>query len=476
MSQLVDFSKGHVVICGDVMLDHYWYGHAGRISPEAPVPVVKVKESVYRPGGAANVAVNASALQASVSLMGVVGEDENATQLATLLKAAKVEQQLLSSAQPTITKLRVMGQNQQLLRMDFEQRFSDALQTALQDCYVSGLSTATAVVLSDYNKGTLHDPQYFIQQAVARRIPVLVDPKGSDFFRYRGATLLTPNLAEFEAVVGVTRTMEERITLGTQLMNELNLQALLITLSKEGMLLLQQGEAPAHLSAKAQEVFDVTGAGDTVIAVLASALASGYAMLPAVELANTAAGIVVGKVGAATVSVTELRRAQRQSEQDEQRVLSATMLQPLLHEAQLSGEKVVMTNGCFDLLHAGHVQYLEQARELGDRLVIAVNDDASVRRLKGDTRPVNALSERMAVLAALRCVDWVVPFSEDTPAELVASLCPDVLVKADDYTVDQIAGAASVLARGGEVKTLPLKPGCSTTSMIDKMTKQKDCV
>ena len=199
-------------------------------------------------------------------------------------------------------------------------------------------------------------------------------------------------------------------------------------------------------------------------------------MLPAVELANTAAGIVVGKVGAATVSVTELRRAQRQSEQDEQRVLSATMLQPLLHEAQLSGEKVVMTNGRFDLLHAGHVQYLEQARELGDRLVIAVNDDASVRRLKGDTRPVNALSERMAVLAALRCVDWVVPFSEDTPAELVASLCPDVLVKADDYTVDQIAGAASVLARGGEVKTLPLKPGCSTTSMIDKMTKQKDCV
>ncbi len=308
--------------------------------------------------------------------------------------------------------------------------------------------------------------------AVARAAgkPVLVDPKGTDFGIYRGASLLTPNLAEFEAVVGHCHDDAELVARGEKLRREFDLQALLITRSERGMTLLQEGRAALHLHAQAREVYDVTGAGDTVIGVLAAALAAGEDLAGATALANVAAGIVVGKLGTATVTVDELRSAMSAEFTTRHGVVSEEQVLAMVVEARARGEKIVMTNGCFDILHAGHVSYLEQAKDLGDRLIVAVNDDASVRRLKNSgtmPRPVNPLAQRMAVLAGLSSVDWVVPFSEDTPQRLICRVVPDILVKGGDYRPEQIAGHDCVIAQGGQVRVLGFEAGCSTSRIID---------
>ena len=295
---------------------------------------------------------------------------------------------------------------------------------------------------------------------------MLVDPKGDDFERYRGATLLTPNLKEFETVVGVSETDRELIERGEGLRQALELQALLITLGERGMLLLQQGEAAMHLPTRAREVFDVTGAGDTVIAVLGSGIAAGMALAEAAGLANLAAGLMVGKLGAGSVSLEELKGALRQHG-DWSSILDRPELRLAVQEAKYRGESIVMTNGCFDILHQGHVAYLQQARKLGDRLIVAVNDDASVGRLKGAGRPVNSLPERMAVLAGLASVDWVVAFAEDTPEALICEVKPDLLVKGGDYRPEQIAGYECVVANGGEVRVLGYLEGHSTSRIVD---------
>lgn len=463
------FDQAAVLVVGDVMLDRYWHGGTSRISPEAPVPVVKVEQIEDRPGGAANVALNIAALGAPAMLVGVTGDDEAADSLRDSLAAAGVQAHFQQLAdQPTIVKLRVMSRHQQLLRMDFEEPFrTDA--TGLAATVDSLLDGIRVLVLSDYGKGALQNHQVLVQAARARGIPVLADPKGKDFSIYRGASLITPNLHEFEVVVGACADEAELVAKGAQLMRDLQLGALLVTRGEHGMTLLRPVHPPLHLPARAREVFDVTGAGDTVISTLAASIAAGEELPQAVALANLAAGIVVGKLGTAAISAPELRRAVQREEGSERGVVGLEQLLLAVEDARAHGEKIVFTNGCFDILHAGHVTYLEQARAQGDRLVLAVNDDASVSRLKGPGRPINAVDRRMAVLAGLGAVDWVVSFSEDTPENLLRAVRPDVLVKGGDYGIEQVVGAAIVREYGGEVRVLGLVENSSTTAIVEKI-------
>ena len=454
------------MIVGDVMLDRYWHGTTSRISPEAPVPVVHVRDVDEKPGGAGNVATNIAALGGHVRLMSVTGLDENARLLRSSLELMGVDcsfQQDESS--PTVTKLRVISHHQQLIRLDFEKGFH-----ALDTSYLAArlrehVSEADVIVLSDYGKGVLSPAYPFIEVAREHDKVVLVDPKQRDFGHYRGATLITPNMAEFEAAAGVCRDDEEIVAKGMGLIAQYELNGLLITRGEEGMTLLQAGSAPIHLPTHAREVFDVTGAGDTVISVLAAALAAGESLPRAMRLANLAAGIVVGKLGTASVTPLELQAALNQHEEIQTGVINREQLVTLLISARQAGETIVMTNGCFDILHAGHVNYLERASQLGDRLIVAVNDDLSVRRLKGEGRPINTVEQRMAVLAGLAAVDWVVPFSEDTPEQLICELRPDYLVKGGDYRSDEVAGNQCA----GVTRILPFVEGCSTSAMIDSI-------
>ena len=467
------FDQAPVLVVGDVMLDRYWHGGTSRISPEAPVPVVKVEQIEDRPGGAANVALNIAALGAPASLVGVTGDDEAADSLANSLKGAGVRALFQRIAhQPTIVKLRVMSRHQQLLRIDFEEPFAtDALALGEQvDELLEGIKV---LVLSDYGKGALKNHQVLIQAARARGIPVLADPKGKDFSIYRGASLITPNLSEFETIVGKCVDEHELVSKGATLMHELDLGALLVTRGEHGMTLLRPDHPALHLPARAREVFDVTGAGDTVISTLAAAIAAGEELPHAVALANLAAGIVVGKLGTAAISAPELRRAIQREEGSERGVLGLEQLLLAVDDARAHKETIVFTNGCFDILHAGHVTYLEQARAQGDRLIVAVNDDASVSRLKGPGRPINSVDRRMAVLAGLGAVDWVISFAEGTPENLLREVKPDVLVKGGDYGIEQVVGADIVTAYGGTVKVLGLVENSSTTAIVEKIRKSE---
>lgn len=454
------------------MLDRYWSGGTSRISPEAPVPVVKVEKSDERVGGAANVALNIAALGAQVSLSGIVGRDEPAETLDKLLSDNDISSQLLRRDDcTTITKLRVLSRHQQLIRLDFEDHSQISGAADLTEQTIANLENVDVLVLSDYNKGSLAAVHEIISAARAAKLPVLVDPKGDDFAKYKGATLLTPNLGEFEAVVGHCADDAELVAKGEALRAKLELEALLITRSERGMTLLVRDEAPLHLPTRAREVFDVTGAGDTVIGVFAAVLAAGESLATAATLANAAAGAVVGKLGAATVSAHELEAAINEQTSVQRGVTSEADLLDFVAEARSRGETLVMTNGCFDLLHPGHITYLEEAAALGDHLIVAVNDDDSVSRLKGEYRPINKLEDRMHMLAALSCVDWVVPFSEDTPERLLCHVAPSVLVKGGDYRPAQIAGHDCVVENGGEVKVLSFAPGYSSSDIIDRIRR-----
>jgi len=466
--QLPNYSTGRVLVIGDLMLDRYWHGSTSRISPEAPVPVVHVKDDEQRAGGAGNVALNIAALGGKVSVMGFVGQDEPAETLKLLLQDAGVL--CLFDAlndYPTITKLRVMSRHQQLIRLDFEDGFHAVNNEKLLHQYHAEMMQADAIILSDYGKGTLNPIEPFISLAKKLKKPVLIDPKGSDFSKYKQATLITPNLTEFEAVVGQCKDQQQLVEKGMNLLDEMGFTALLVTQGEQGMTLLTKDESPLHLPTHAREVFDVTGAGDTVISVLAASLAAKKSLAESTILANMGAGIVVGKIGTATVNTEELSYALQGQRAHHRGVGTLEVIKQAMQAAKAEGEKIVLTNGCFDILHPGHVRYMQQAKALGDRLIILVNSDASVKRLKGPERPLNDLQYRMEMLAALECVDWVLPFEGDTPKDEIDYLLPDILAKGGDYTdVTSIAGHESVLANGGEVKMLSLFEGHSTTSII----------
>lgn len=469
-SELPDFTRANVVIVGDLMLDRYWHGATSRISPEAPVPVVHVNEIEERPGGAGNVALNSVAIGGHATLLGLIGTDDAGAQLRKILQQAGIDCAFeVLPDKPTITKLRVLSRHQQLIRLDFEDGFETHHIAGLTASLEQQLPQAGAVILSDYGKGTLGHVEDLIALARHAGVPVLVDPKGNDFERYRGATLITPNMHEFETIVGKCRNDAELEEKGQTLMRALHLDALLVTRSERGMTLLQKGQDAVHLPAQAREVFDVTGAGDTVISVLATALAAGVALPQATALANLAAGIVVSKLGTATVSPQELAEALYAERVLEGGIVTEDTLIAQVEAAKRRGEKIIMTNGCFDILHSGHVAYLQQARQLGDRLIVAVNTDETVRQLKGADRPVNTLERRMHVLAALECVDWVLPFVEETPTRLICAVKPDVLVKGGDNDPDKIPGGQCVREAGGEVKVLTYVENVSTTGIISSI-------
>ena len=470
-STRTDFGRAHLLVVGDVMIDRYFHGATRRISPEAPVQAVHVTEREERPGGAANVAVNVRGLGARATLIGLTGEDAEAGVLERLLAEHGVEARLVAvRGSPTIVKMRVISRAQQLIRLDFEDGFAGAALSRVETLFVSCLDAADAVILSDYAKGCLRNVQRLIRFARDAGKPVFVDPKGHDFSRYADATVLTPNFSEFEAVVGRCGDAAEIAAKGLALKNRLGLDALLVTRGEHGMSLIEGAGNAHHLPTHAHEVYDVTGAGDTAISVLAAAHTLGVPLPEATRLANRAASIVVEKSGTATVDARELLEAPRAASADA--VCTEQELLARVAAARRAGRRIVMTNGCFDLLHAGHVAYLTEAALLGERLVVAVNDDASVRLLKGAARPINPLRLRMRLLAALAMVDWVVPFSESTPRRLIERVSPDVLVKGGDYEPRAVAGYDHVRASGGEVVVLDYLEGVSTSALISEIRKQ----
>ncbi len=463
------------LVVGDVMLDKYIWGEVGRISPEAPVPVVRATHQSEQPGGAANVAMNLARLGAQTTVVGFTGGDENERLIAQYLHSNEIVPDfIVSSGFPTITKTRILGGSQQMLRLDSErlgERSPDDY-ARLIDIVMARLPDSDVLVLSDYAKGVFSQKvcQRLIQAARRWGIPVLVDPKNSDFSRYSGATTICPNLSELSAAAHLdAHPLIPLLDAAESMVPAFGLDFLTATLSEKGIALIRQGHrfiAPAV----ARQVFDVSGAGDAVIAILALCLASGLNPETAVELANVAAGIVVGKVGTVPVEKHELLAALTPqtalNAKDKEVTRSELVSRVALWKA--NGERVVFTNGCFDLLHIGHISVLEQARRFGDRLIVAINSDASVCALKGPTRPIVGERERSRVLAALSAVDAVVVFGESTPLEVILAARPDVIVKGGDYDIDTIVGAKEVQSWGGQVKIVPTIEGFSTTRLIEK--------
>ena len=465
--EIPPFAKARVLVVGDLMLDRYWHGPTSRISPEAPVPVVHVRDIEERPGGAGNVALNIARLGTHCTVLGLTGDDDAADALEKKLQAAGVMTHFVRLQEnATVTKLRVISRHQQLIRLDFEDGFIGQDVAAEEVEFAKLLQQHDVVVCSDYGKGSLRSVQSLIALCHEQKVPVLVDPKGTDFDKYAGASLITPNLAEFEAVVGRCANEDELVEKAQQLCDQCSFDAVLITRSEQGMTLIPSDGDVFHLPTRAREVYDVTGAGDTVISTLAAALAAGDDEHNAIALANLAAGIVVGKLGTASVSTEELYQEIHRHIAVKRGVVSQDELITAVNQCRQRGETIVMTNGCFDILHAGHVTYLQQAREQGDRLIVAVNVDDTVRKLKGEDRPVNPLQHRMRMLAALECVDWVLPFEEETPTRLICDVLPDILVKGGDNDPDTIPGGDCVRDNGGEVRVLSYVEGVSTTEII----------
>jgi D-beta-D-heptose 7-phosphate kinase / D-beta-D-heptose 1-phosphate adenosyltransferase len=471
------FAALRILVIGDVMLDRSIWGEVDRISPEAPVPVLRSVRTTTAPGGAANVAMNLVGLGVKAAQAGFWGNDAEMRDLSALLTSAGVDfSGMMVSGHSTISKTRIVSRNQQLLRLDVES--ADARPAAehqgLQERSLQLVRTADAVILSDYAKGAL-SPQLcraVIALARERGIPVLVDPKDRDFSKYAGATTICPNLQELGLVTGIDRrNLAELLAAAQQLVSQLAIDYMTVTMSEKGIRVLYPDSA-FHSPTRAREVFDVTGAGDTVIATLAASLASGLDTETAVNLANIAAGIVVAKTGTAPISRNELVAEFTISTQMKgpDKILDLQHLLVRLAEWRANGNRIVFTNGCFDILHVGHITLLEQCREFGDKVVIGVNSDASVKKLKGPTRPVVGENERARVLGALGSTDAVIIFDEPTPLELIRSVRPDVLVKGGDYTTATIVGADDVITWGGRVEIVPTVTGASTTNTIRKMS------
>ncbi len=477
-----DWRNTRVLVVGDIMLDRYIWGDVERISPEAPVPVVRAAHRTEQPGGAANVAMNIAGLGAKATLFGFCGDDPDRLALAMCLRKAGVAEEITTVAtHPTTSKLRILGGRQQMLRLDMEQTHgypAEAYQ-ALMARLEAALDEANAVVLSDYAKGVLTEEvcSRLISAARARNIPVLVDPKQRSFSRYRGATTICPNLAELSATTGLSpRDIDAVLAAGQMLIPELDLESMTATLSEKGIALLRK-DSKTIAPAVARQVFDVSGAGDTVIAILALAVASGLDMETAIQLANVAAGIVVSKVGTVPVTRDELLTSLMPEIelQAQEKVLSLDQLKVRASTWRSAGQSIVFTNGCFDLLHIGHITLLEDARREGDRLVVAINSDASVCALKGPTRPIVGERERGRILAALAAVDAVVVFGEPTPLRVIEALRPNVIVKGGDYNEETIVGAKEVRSWGGRVKIVPIVEGFSTTKLIARaLTNNSD--
>ncbi len=470
------FHGRRALVIGDLLLDRYLWGAVERISPEAPVPVVRVDHKTYAAGGAANVAANLSALGCGVSVAGVVGADEDGRQLLELLQTSGIETTAVLSVldRPTICKTRILGGRQQMLRLDVEKsgEFSLELKSLLLSGIEAKIPGCSAIILSDYGKGLLDDSvcQAIIRRARELSIPTFVDPKGLHYEKYAGCDVISPNRMELAAATSTdSGDLELLLQEGQQLRTELGIGHLVVTLSELGITLLEPSGIH-RFPALAREVFDVSGAGDTVIAAMGAAVAAGMQLHDAIRLANLAAGIVIGKLGTVPISRDELLAGLAsggETSQAEKICSLETLLKRAAHW-RVAGQRIVFTNGCFDLLHVGHLALLEQAKREGDCLVVALNTDRSVRALKGASRPIISEDARARIVAALPCVDAVVLFDEETPLNLIRAVRPNVLVKGGDYEEDEVVGANDMKSWGGKLTLIPLVEGSSTTAILKR--------
>ena len=446
--------KKKITVIGDVMIDWYLHGESSRISPEAPVPVVKFKESKFQLGGAANVANNLKHLEIEPFLIGATGNDHFGSLLKEQLKAEKIKFNLLSEKSfQTICKQRLMSSNQQLARIDYEQYFHGSKLTNTFNTFIKNIAKTDLIIVSDYGKGTIFNARKLIQSAKKLKKKILIDPKGKDFAKYKGANLITPNKSEFENIMGKVGSKRDLANKAKKMLEHLNLESLIVTLGSEGMYVLKKSNKKIigdFINAYPQEVFDVSGAGDTTISALGAALSEGNDIFSAAEFANLAASISVSKLGTSTVSIEEVTSLETSKGNKEQ--------------------VIVFTNGCFDIIHSGHLDLLKEARSYGDKLIVGLNSDKSISKLKGPERPIIGQSERKKILLALKYVDEVIIFNEENPLKLIKKLKPSILVKGADYTKEQVIGGEFVESYGGQIKLVKLAKGKSTSNIINKIS------
>ena len=462
--QKIQNSSISVALFGDVMLDHYLIGNSERISPEAPIPIVDIEKEEWRIGGAGNVATNLRTFGASVSLFSIVGKDSEGERLLSLLRDLDIDTSGVKqiSNRKTTTKSRVISKHQQIVRFDIEDReeIADEVANSLLEKFQKELSSFDIVLISDYGKGVVS--QYLSRKVIeiskSRNLKVLIDPKGKDYSKYRGAYLIKPNRKEAKEAIPNFNLIDD---IGLELLNRYQFEKVVITLSEDGIKLFEEDRNVEHFPTEAKEIFDVTGAGDTVLASLGVTIASGIDIRDSIRFANLASAIAIGKVGTSTVSLEEINHFYRY--RSSSKIQSWQGLKEILDRER--DKKIVFTNGCFDILHVGHVKYLEEAKSLGDILIVGLNSDSSVRRLKGEKRPINNETDRAYILAGLQAVDYIVIFEEDTPYRLIEYLKPDILVKGGDYRGKEIVGADLV----DEVKLIEFVKEKSTSKTIEKI-------
>jgi D-beta-D-heptose 7-phosphate kinase/D-beta-D-heptose 1-phosphate adenosyltransferase len=446
--------KKKITVIGDVMIDWYLHGESSRISPEAPVPVVNFKESKFQLGGAANVANNLKHLEIEPFLIGAIGNDHFGSLLKEHLKAEKIKFNLLSEKSfQTICKQRLMSSNQQLARIDYEKYFHGSKLTNIFNTFIKNIAKTDLIIVSDYGKGTIFNARKLIQSAKKLKKKILIDPKGKDFTKYKGANLITPNKAEFENIMGKVGSKRDLVNKAKKMLEHLNLESLIVTLGSQGMYVLTKSNKKIigdFINAYPQEVFDVSGAGDTTISALGAALSEGKDIFSAAEFANLAASISVSKLGTSTVSKDEVASLEASKGNKEQ--------------------VIVFTNGCFDIIHSGHLDLLKEARSYGDKLIVGLNSDKSISKLKGPERPIIGQSDRKKILSALKFVDEVIIFNEEDPLKLIKKLKPSILVKGADYTKEQVVGGEFVESYGGEIKLVKLTKGMSSSKIINKLS------
>ena len=446
--------KKKITVIGDVMIDWYLHGESSRISPEAPVPVVNFKESKFQLGGAANVANNLKHLEIEPFLIGAIGNDHFGSLLKEHLKAEKIKFNLSTEKSfQTICKQRLMSSNQQLARIDYEKYFHGSKLTNIFNTFIRNIAKTDLIIVSDYGKGTIFNARKLIQSAKKLKKKILIDPKGKDFTKYKGANLITPNKSEFENIMGKVDSKRDLVNKAKKMLEYLNLESLIVTLGSEGMYVLTKSNKKItgdFINAYPQEVFDVSGAGDTTISALAAALSEGNDIFSAAEFANLAASISVSKLGTSTVSKDEVASLEASKGNKEQ--------------------VIVFTNGCFDIIHSGHLDLLKEARSYGDKLIVGLNSDKSISKLKGSDRPIIGQSERKKILSALKFVDEVIIFNEENPLKLIKKLKPSILVKGADYSKEQVVGGEFVESYGGEIKLVKLTKGKSSSKIINKLS------
>jgi len=460
--------KNKILVIGDLMLDEYWFGNSNRISPEAPAPVVNITKKEYRIGGAGNVALNLLEIGVNVTLVSSIGKDLDGKIIKDLLKKKSLVSHLSINKCKTIKKQRIFSQDHQMMRLDIESNKED-YEIKMSNDLKDKINKSKLIILSDYGKGTLLDIKNIIKYAKSKGKLIIIDPKGLDFLKYTGATILTPNFKEFSTIVGTVINETDLKIKSKQLIKKLKLDGLLVTRGKDGMTFITKNNI-LHKQSLAQDVFDVTGAGDTVIAAFSAYLSDGKSFTESIEMANIAASIVIKKVGTATASRKEIedilnlkdRNLNKKYYKDPAELLNQ------IKYIKSKNLKIVMTNGCFDILHPGHIHLLENAKKFGDFIIVAINTDKSVKKIKGGNRPFNSLTSRIKMLTSLSCVDLVVSFNEVNPKNIIKMISPNILVKGGDYKIKDIIGADYVKSYNGEVKVVKLKDGYSTTKILNR--------